>query len=249
VLQEPNSIFLTKLDLDPRTWQPGTSSFTAKIRLPSNMADMQYKLALWLPDAAENLQSKPIYSVRFANEGTWDESTGYNVLGTVNVNSSAGGSAKRSDMMEVEELTTSDVTPLPTSTPAPVAQGDMLSNLQVSHDAETVYLSFDYLAGEYNAIQLLVDKDQNPDTGYRISGIGADLLFENDTWNVYAGTGMEWNWEPTEVLVLFENTGTHVNWKLSRSLLNSLQFDFVLQFVDMDWNSMFISEKETYIIQ
>lgn len=104
VLQEPNSVFLTRLELDSRTWQPGESSFTASIRLPSDMAEMDYNLALWLPDEAETLQSNPLYAVQFANEGIWDGSTGYNILGTVKVDSSATGNYKRADFMTVEEL-------------------------------------------------------------------------------------------------------------------------------------------------
>jgi hypothetical protein len=104
LLQGPNSIFLTKLELDPRTWQPGNSSFTASIRLPSKMDEGNYTLALWLPDEAETLQSKPFYAVQFANEGIWDEATGYNILGGVKVDSSATGSYAQSDLMQVEEL-------------------------------------------------------------------------------------------------------------------------------------------------
>lgn len=104
VLQEPNSIFLTKLELDPRTWQPGDSSFSASIRLPSKMAEMDYNLALWLPDEAETLRANPFYAVQFANEGVWEESTGYNILGTVKVDSSVTGSYKRTEFMSVEEL-------------------------------------------------------------------------------------------------------------------------------------------------
>lgn len=107
VLQEPNSIFLTNLEIDPRSWQPGTSSFTASIRLPSKMGEMEYNLALWLPDEAESLQSNPLYTVQFANEGTWDESTGYNILGRVKIDSSATGSTKRVNRMQVEELSSS----------------------------------------------------------------------------------------------------------------------------------------------
>ena len=104
VLQQANSIFLTRLELDPRTWQPGSSSFTAKIRLPSRMAEGDYNLALWLPDEAEALQNDPRYAVQFANEGTWEEATGYNILGKVDVDSSVSGSYSRAEYMEVEEL-------------------------------------------------------------------------------------------------------------------------------------------------
>jgi hypothetical protein len=104
VLREPNSIFLTKLELDPRTWQPGSSSFTAKIRLPSKIGEGDYDLALWLPDEAESLQENPLYAVRFANEGLWDEATGYNFLGRVTIDSPVTGSYERTDLMQVEEL-------------------------------------------------------------------------------------------------------------------------------------------------
>lgn len=115
VLQQANSIFLTKLELDPHAWQPGSSSFTAKIRLSSRMAEGQYNLALWLPDEAQALQNNPFYAVQFASEGVWDAATGYNILGKVNVSSSASGSSKRGDSMQVEELSSTDVIPLPTS--------------------------------------------------------------------------------------------------------------------------------------
>jgi len=104
VLQEPNSIFLTKLELDPRTWHPGDSSFTTSIRLPSKIADGNYNLVLWLPDEAETIQNDPLYAVQFTNQGVWDEATGYNILGKISVDSSVTGSYKRIDFMTVEEL-------------------------------------------------------------------------------------------------------------------------------------------------
>lgn len=251
VLQEPNSIFLTRLELDPRAWQPGSSSFTARIRLPSGMQEMEYNLALWLPDEAETLQSNPLYAVQFANEGTWDESTGYNILGTVSVDSSATGSTKRVNQMQVDELSSTDVIALPTSTPAPIATvpsvaGDLISNSQISNDAEDIHLSFDYVGGEYNAFQLFVDSDQNPNTGYNINGIGADALFENHTWNIYNGSGDDWTWSPTELLIRFEDTGDHVSWIISRSLLQSSGLDVVFQLADTNWDTAFSTQKITF---
>ena len=109
--------YRVKLELDPRRWQPGSSSFTAKVRLPSKIGEGDYNLALWLPDEIEALQQKPHYSVQIANEGMWDETTGYNILGKVNVDSSAAGSYKRVDFVEVEELHSTEVIPLPRSSP------------------------------------------------------------------------------------------------------------------------------------
>ena len=249
VLQEPNSIFLTKLELDPRTWQPGDSSFTASIRLPSDMVQMDYNLALWLPDESATLQANPLYAVRFANEGIWDEVAGYNILGKVMVDSSTTGSYKRTKFMEVEELLIGVTVPSATSTPAPAALGEPISNIEISNDADMVNLSLDYASGQYNAFQLFVDTDQNPDTGFAINGIGAEALFENNTWNTYNGSGSDWNWSPTEVAIWFEDTGSHVNWKISRSLLNTSQFDVVFQLVDSNWDTVFATLKNSYTIQ
>ena len=249
VLQEPNSIFLTKLELDPRTWQPGDSSFTASIRLPSDMVQMDYNLALWLPDESATLQANPLYAVRFANEGIWDEVAGYNILGKVMVDSSTTGSYKRTKFMEVEELLIGVTVPSATSTPAPAALGEPISNIEISNDADMVNLSFDYASGQYNAFQLFVDTDQNPDTGFAINGIGAEALFENNTWNTYNGSGSDWNWSPTEVAIWFEDTGSHVIWKISRSLLNTSQFDVVFQLVDSNWDTVFATPKNSYTIK
>jgi hypothetical protein len=254
VLQEPNSIFLTKLELDPRTWQPGNSSFTVSLRLPSKMGEMQYNLALWLPDEAETLQANPQYAVRFANENLWDESTGYNILGKVSVDSSVAGSYQRTDFMQVEELSMKTAIPVAPSTPAPTAtvpaiSGNLISNPQISNDAENVNLSFDYASGQYNAFQLFVDTDQNPNTGYAVNGIGAEALFENHTWNSYDGSGTDWKWQPTEVLISFDDSNNRASWNISRTILKSSQLDIVFQLVDTSWNAVSTSPKVTYIIQ
>lgn len=90
--------------IDLRTWQPGESSFIASIRLPSKMEEGEYNVALWLPDKAESLQDNPLFAVQFANEGVWNEATGYNILGKVIVDSSVTGSYASADAMQVEML-------------------------------------------------------------------------------------------------------------------------------------------------
>jgi len=249
VLQEPNSIFLTKLELDPRTWEPGNSSFTASLHLPSKMAEMEYNLALWLPDETETLQSNPLYAVHFANEGIWDEATGYNILGKVIVDSSVPGSYQRTDFMKVEELLIKTAVLSATPTPAPVGSGDLISNIQISNDAENIFLSFDYASGDYNAFQLFVDTDRDLNTGYRLNGIGADALFENHTWNIYDGSGTDWQWQPTELLIRFEDIGNQVQWSISRTLFKTPGLDVVFQLVDANWNSVFLTQKIPYTIK
>lgn len=66
--------------IDPRHWEPGASMFRLKLRVPANAPPGTYRLALWLPDGAENLRDNALYAVRFANANMWDESAGLNVL-------------------------------------------------------------------------------------------------------------------------------------------------------------------------
>ena len=118
--------YQVKLELDPRRWEPGVSSFTARIRLPGKVEAGNYNLALWLPDEAETLQQNPLYAVQFANEGVWDASTGYNILGKLIVDASVSGSRKRVDVMQVEELNSTEVIFPPTSTGS-AESGDIIS--------------------------------------------------------------------------------------------------------------------------
>jgi len=241
--------YQVKLELDPRTWEPGTSTFTAKLHIPSNIEEGEYQLALWLPDGYESLQDNPLFAIQFANENVFDESTGYNILGKVVVDFSVTGSYQRTDFMQVEELLIKTAIPSATSTPAPAASGDLVSNVQISNDAENIFLSFDYVSGQYNAFQLFVDTDQNSNTGFVINGIGAEALFENRTWNIYDGSGTDWKWQPTELLILFEDTGSHAQWRISRTLFDASGLDMVFQLVDTNWNTVFTTQKLTYVIK
>ena len=74
--------YQVKLDIDLRRWEPGTDPFTTKLHIPSNITEGEYRLALWLPDGYESLRDNPLYAIQFANENIWDESTGFNILGT-----------------------------------------------------------------------------------------------------------------------------------------------------------------------
>ncbi|MEV4537713.1 DUF4832 domain-containing protein [Asanoa sp. NPDC049518] len=66
--------------VDPRAWLAGASTVTANVTVPGGVVAGSYRLALWLPDPVASLQSRPAYSVRLANTGTWDATKGYNVL-------------------------------------------------------------------------------------------------------------------------------------------------------------------------
>lgn len=89
------SLYKVKLEIDPRTWEPGTAKLTAKLHIPSDIAEGDYQLALWLPDGYESLRDNPLYAIHFANDNVWDEATGLNVLGKLSITESAGGESER----------------------------------------------------------------------------------------------------------------------------------------------------------
>ncbi|MEV6635643.1 DUF4832 domain-containing protein [Actinoplanes sp. NPDC051470] len=81
VLRNASSGALTRLALssDPRTWAAGaTASINQSVTVPSSLPTGQYQLYLELPDPL--LATRPEYSIRLANQGTWDASTGLNNL-------------------------------------------------------------------------------------------------------------------------------------------------------------------------
>ncbi len=77
---------------DPRYWSPGEeSNFTARLRIPAMAPEGKYRVAVWMPDYYKSLWEDPRYSVQFANEEVWDDRIGFNVLATINVDSSLIG--------------------------------------------------------------------------------------------------------------------------------------------------------------
>jgi len=265
--------------LDPRMWESGyIYEYKISFRIPSSAPEGKYKLALWVPDPSETLMNDPRYAIQFANQNIWDETNGFNILSDqVEITSSASGDYElfnkefrwfRSDsnwlmkpgyyaMRSLTSTAISSLTEESTSSALAAATAPfespsismLISHPQISSDAENVYFSFDYVSGAYNAFQLFVDNDQNPNTGFVIDGIGAETLFENHTWNIYDGSGPDWKWQPTEVLIHFEDTGSHVSWTIARSLLNSSQFDVVFQLVDTNWDSVSTTRKQTHTLK
>ena len=68
------------LNSDPRFWMPGQeTTINQTITLPDGISGAM-TLHLNLPDPCETLHNNPMFSIRLANEETWDESTGYNLL-------------------------------------------------------------------------------------------------------------------------------------------------------------------------
>ena len=68
------------VDSDPRYWMPEEETVIEKtITLPEGISG-KINLYLNLPDPCETIHNNPLFSIRLANEGVWDENTGFNSL-------------------------------------------------------------------------------------------------------------------------------------------------------------------------
>ena len=56
-------------------------SIDQTVSLPDGISG-EVTLSLNLPDPCATLRDNPLFSIQLANEGTWNESTGYNKLYT-----------------------------------------------------------------------------------------------------------------------------------------------------------------------
>ncbi|SDH00439.1 DUF4832 domain-containing protein [Nonomuraea jiangxiensis] len=74
-----SAVYRVPLNTDPRKWQPGTTTtVTGKVKLPASVRAGHYALLLDLPDP--ELPDRPEYSIRLANQDTWEPATGLNNL-------------------------------------------------------------------------------------------------------------------------------------------------------------------------
>lgn len=79
---DPTDKYMIVSEKDPRDWK-GCHHYEWHERfiLPETLrAGVNYTIYLNLPDISDTLHDNPLYSVRFANKGVWDETTGYNRL-------------------------------------------------------------------------------------------------------------------------------------------------------------------------
>lgn len=66
---------------DPRLWGPGeTRVIGVDMVFPEGLDEGDYDVLLHLPDPERGLYGIPAYSIRFANTGVWEPSTGFNDL-------------------------------------------------------------------------------------------------------------------------------------------------------------------------
>ena len=75
------ALYRFPLPADPRLWLAGTTTtLSHNLTLPASMPAGNYALLLNLPDPAPSLANLLAYSLRLANSGLWETSTGFNTL-------------------------------------------------------------------------------------------------------------------------------------------------------------------------
>jgi hypothetical protein len=74
------AVTILLFDTDIRKWFSGSISLDGTFTLPAGISAGQYELLLNLPDKYASINKRPEYSIRLANEGVWEEATGYNKL-------------------------------------------------------------------------------------------------------------------------------------------------------------------------
>ncbi len=77
---------ITLNGIDNRFWLPGTNyNITTTVGI-GTLANGSYNLYLAMKDTGVNITNNGKYSIQFANTGTWEDATGYNLLKVVTVN-------------------------------------------------------------------------------------------------------------------------------------------------------------------
>jgi hypothetical protein len=71
---------------DERLWLPGSTHNLTVVAGIGNIANGNYNLYLNIHDTATAIASNAAFAIQFANTGTWEATTGYNLLGTFNIN-------------------------------------------------------------------------------------------------------------------------------------------------------------------
>jgi hypothetical protein len=100
-VDEPVQVWTVDLPETPRRWLGGdVIRLRHDLGIPRDLASGEYDVLLNLPDPAGTLRNRPAFSIRVANAGTWEASTGFNRLNhRVTIDASATSNAYRGDLV------------------------------------------------------------------------------------------------------------------------------------------------------
>lgn len=170
--------------VDPRRWLPGdTTMFAGNVVPAGPFAQGALTVALRLADPSATLEGDARYSIRFANEGTWNAATGTNVLATLPV-----GAATHCEEVAVAVDGAfgdwAEIAPLATDPTGDhgAALADYI-DISATNDCENLYLrvrsavAYDFAAGNHAGI--FFDTDMDAATGYSFgAAMGSEFLLQ-----------------------------------------------------------------------
>ena len=193
--------YQTTLSVDPRTWTPeaGLISIDRNLQIPATVAEGIWQLFLAMPDSSMRLQADERYAVRFANEYVWSANGTNLLVNSISITAAATGARTNSTVFQETNATT-----------APPSSISQMSAVKTA-DSLNLSATFDR---SYSFYQALVDCDNNLATGYRVAGIGADVLIENNRGYNYKGTsGTDWAWQPFSGTISLSINGYRYMWR------------------------------------
>lgn len=205
------SIAFESVASDVRTWLTGNVVFNESLTMPATIpVSGAYKAFLSLPDAASNLATNSSYSIRFANQNTWEPATGYNAL-DLGVEVLAAGSPSTPSIVVDGSLTDwSDVDAIGFGTAA-------VGSVKAHDIADTLFISAGGTLGD--GFNLYLDADGQSYTGYAGWAEGADYKLSADKLFRFE-FGEDWV-EISSAISYVQNSGSF-EVKIPKSLLYGL---------------------------
>lgn len=217
---------------DTRFWHTGMINLAGTVQLPSNMPQGNYDLLLHIADTSNgnSVRNRPEYSIRLANNNTWESSTGYNNL---NHTLSITNNTPTTECIEVDGNFSDWANFAAISTNGTGG----LTALKANDDNENLYL---YAGTSIDAnYQFYLDTD-NTTSGFTNSfweNTGFNYLVENGLLYEYTGTGSDFTW--TDIgEVAAEKTASGVEISIAKSRLNGINTTIKIGFgnLNANWN-------------
>jgi hypothetical protein len=183
--------------------------------IPSDAENGTYDLFLNLPDPMISLKNNPRYSIRLANENTWEASTGYNRLfHTLIINPASSApeytgtsffsNSEQRNMPVYENISIDGKDDdWVNFLPAYQTTGNQhLSSAKIYNDNQYLYF-LSKGASLYPNSRFFIDADNNPLTGMNFQGWqanGIDFMVENSSLYSYSGENgsSAWSWQPVD---------------------------------------------------
>jgi hypothetical protein len=144
LVSNPATKFVFNIPDDPRVWLAGDTALIDRIiSIPANVPYGKYEVLLNLPDMESSIRNRPEYSIRLANQNTWEAATGYNRLFTKFVVGPAAAPnavfCNLSQAPVIDGVSESKWSSINTQTLSKVAYGTISSSTDLSSDYKAMW--------------------------------------------------------------------------------------------------------------